>query len=40
MALGNIWLDLIVEWKSGVKIDKDRGVEVGFLRPIWKEGSV
>jgi len=26
--------------KKGVKINKGRGVEVGFVRPIWKEGSV
>jgi len=23
-----------------VKIDKGRDIEVGFVRPIWKEGSV
>jgi len=31
---------VVFEWKEGVKIDKDRGVEVGFVRPIKKERSI
>jgi len=30
MTLGSIWLDLIIEWKSGVKIEIGQGCRSRF----------